>query len=520
MPTAHSSARASPLRVASIDVGSNAVRLLVAKHDAKGLTTLAEDRQPTQLAKDLASTGRLNPAGVEASLDALRRFRATALHHNVHLIRAVATAAVRDAADGPRFVALVLQKAGITLETISGDEEAALAFLSLSHRFDIAESPAAAIDIGGGSAQIILSTHGVAVRTLSLPLGAVRLTDEFGPSSLLATKAFPKLRRHADAVIARALDRETIRPSLLAGTGGTITAVADLLRPRGTAQKVDDAIDHSAIRKLIRLFRAHAPNPPPAVARLSPDRANVLLAGVIVLERLMHHLGADVVHTHHGGLREGICWSLVDQHRLADSPRDAALDLAHRCRFERPHALHVEHLAARLLHHIRRIPRAARILRTHPRAAQLLSAAAILHDVGVLVGYAKHHKHSRDIILSACIPGFSRREILIIANLARYHRRVGPRPSHRLFAALSDPEQNLVRLLAGVLRVADGFDRSHAAFVRDVLASHDSRTLRLTPQTAPASTDDARAERRTAQRKADVLAEALGLRVRIEPPPR
>lgn len=506
-----------PLRVASIDVGSNAVRLLVARHDHRGLTTLAEDRQPTQLAKDLATTGKLNPLGVQASLEALARFRATARAHDVHLIRAVATAAVRDASDGQRFVSLVQQKTGLSLEVISGDEEAALAFLSISHRFDIAESPAAAIDIGGGSAQIILSTHGVAVRTLSMPLGAVRLTDEFGPSSIIATKAFPKLSRHADAVIARSLDRETLRPTLLAGTGGTITAVADLLRPRGTAKKIDDTIDHSAVRKLIRLFRAHAPNLPPAVARLSPDRAHVLLAGVVVLERLMHHLGTDVVHTHHGGLREGICWSLVDAHRLAASPRDAALELAQRCRFERSHALQVEHLATRLFHQIRRLPAASKILKPHRRAADLLSAAAILHDIGVLVGYARHHKHSRDIILSSTIPGFSRREILILANLARYHRRVGPRPSHRLFAALSDAEQSLVRLLAGILRVADGLDRSHAAFVRDVRLTREKRTLSLDPLIAPASTDDARAERRAAQRKADVLESALDLRVRVQP---
>lgn len=520
--------RAENARVAAIDVGSNAVRLMVANVTRRGAFTVVRDeRLPTQLGKGLAENGMLNAAGIAASVAAIGRYQGLARAGKARAIRVVATAAVRDASNGRAFLERVKRETGIAVDLISGDEEGALAFLSLARRFDVSELPSASVDIGGGSAQVILSTHGVAAKVVSMPLGAVRLTDQFGSWGAMATKGFPKLCGFIDDQLEQSLSGTPIKPRILVGTGGAVTSVAHLAQqmraegPRGARRrKTDTAVDHRTLKAMIQAFRDSAPNLPAFAADAPPDRAPILFAGLVVLERLAEHFGVRVVHSHTGGLREGLCWSLADRVLApAAGPLEAARAFAAQCRYERGHSEHVAGLAVRLFDQLSDQRAVRDAVRHEPRAALLLEAAAVLHDVGTAVGYAKHHKHSRDMILSADLQHFSRRDLLVLANVARYHRRVGPRPTHRAFAALSPADQRLVRVLSGVLRTADGLDRSHEGLTgRTEVQDRRGAVVILAHPSAP-GVDHAR-EVRASQSKSDVLEDVLGRKVRVRAAPK
>jgi exopolyphosphatase/guanosine-5'-triphosphate,3'-diphosphate pyrophosphatase len=520
MSPASSRTKAKHARVVAIDVGSNAVRLMVADVSSGGaFKVVTDDRVPTQLGKGLAGTGLLNPQGITTSLEALARFAKAAKRTGIHAARIVATAAVREARNGRVFIERVRHETGFEIDLISGDEEGGLAYLSLARRFDVAEVPAASIDIGGGSAQVILSTHGVAARIVSMPLGAVRLTDQFGGWVAMATKGFPKLCRFIDDQLDAGLAATPIKPKILVGTGGAVTSVAALAqihREEGSSRKkTDTAVDHRTLKAMVQAFRDAAPNLPPFAEGTPPDRTPILFAGLVVLERLADHFGVRVVHSHAGGLREGLCWSLADRVLAPMTDAMASVrELAARCRYEKKHAEHVATLAGGLLQALADQRAVREAMRHEPRAAEFLQAAAVLHDIGMVVGYAKHHKHSRDIILGADLQHVPRRDKLVLANIVRYHRRVGPRKTHAAFAALTPKDQHLVRVLAGVLRVADGLDRTHESLVANVGVTFKkaSAIVTVTPTTPG---DRLTREMRAARSKADLLAIELDRKIQF-----
>ena len=510
MPGAH------PTRVAAIDAGSNAVRLMVADVGPGGaFKVVAEEREPTQLAKGLRPGGRLSSDAIEASAQAIAQFVQRAQSLNAKAIRAVATAAVRDAINGHELVNLVLREHGVRLEVISPQQEGGLAYLSLARRFEISDLPAAALDIGGGSAQLVFAAHAMPIRAVSVPLGAVMLTTEFGGWTAMATKQFPRFRHHVDRLIAQALKAAPVKPAVLVGTGGTVTAVASLAHPARPGKKQDSSVDHTSLKQLIQTFRSAAPTLPPIAANLPADRAEILFAGLVVLERMADLMGIDTVHAHAGGIREGICWSLAEGLGTPPVPAmDGVRAFALRCRYERDHSEHVTRLCTSIFGQLKKTPAVKRARKHEPRALELLQAAAVLHDIGTVVDFERHHKHSRDMILCAELPGFDQRESVILANLARYHRRTGPRKSHNLFASLNNRDQDLVRTLTAILRLADGLDRSHTQTVARAKVTIGRKAAEIVVTAAT----PAKAEIRAAKAKGDVFTQVFGVTLNVAAP--
>ncbi len=501
------------IRVAAIDAGSNAVRLMVADIGPEGaFSVVAEEREATQLARGLRPGGRLSTEAIAASAGAIARFVTRARELKAQAIRAVATAAVREASNGQELTQLVLRESRIQLEVISPQQEGALAYMSLAKRFEISDLPAAAVDIGGGSAQLVFAAHAMPIRAVSLPLGAVMLTTEFGGWSAIATKQFPRFRHHVDRLIAQALKAAPVKPVVLVGTGGTVTSVASLAHPAKPGKKQDSAVDHKALKQLVQTFRSAAPTLPPLAANLPADRAEILFAGLVVLERMADLMEIDTVHAHAGGIREGICWSLAESvGKPQFSPMEGVRAFAVRCRYEREHSEHVTRLCTSIYGQLRKTAAVKRARKHEPRALELLQAGAVLHDIGMMVDIERHHKHGRDMILCAQLPGFDERESIILANLARYHRRTGPRKSHNLFASLRKRDQDLVRTLTAILRVADGLDRSHVQAVEraKLVVRGKSAEVVLTAVTP------AKAGIRAAKAKGDMLEEVFGLSLSI-----
>lgn len=480
------------MRVAAIDVGSNAVRLLVAEPSTRrrDLRTIAEGRVATQLAKGLAETGRLNARAVGPTIEAIRAFAARASELSAARVRAVATAAVREASNGAEFARRVAAETGIVLEIISADQEGLLAYTSLSRRFNLSTKPAAAIDIGGGSAQVVTSVRGVLTGVISLPLGAVRVTDAYGGWGRLATSQYRTAKADINHFVADALKTLAVRPEVLVGTGGTIMTLATLVQadapPPGWMN--ERRVTRAQVRRLIEEFRKSAPELPEVARGLPPDRSEIAFAGLMVLDSITRGLtdpDADpVVRAHPGGLREGVCWRLIDHDPKPTDAMRAARAFAARCKYPRAHSEQVARLAMALFDGLAETPPIRKALGLEPRARELLEAAAVLHDIGILVSYRRHHKHSASMIRCAGPLGLSPAQTDVVAAVARYHRRSGPSLAHAEFAALDSAQRELTMTLSGLLRVADSLDRSHRSLVRGLSVRADRDGVVIDVRTA------------------------------------
>lgn len=527
-PAAPAVANIEHRRVAALDVGTNSIRLVVAETDPLSGVRIVDDvKETTRLGEGLYSSGMLSDAAIDRSIKALERMRAIADGYHVERLRAVGTSAVREARNGRAFVELARQQAGVSIETIDADKEARLAFSSVIGAFDLSEARFATVDLGGGSAELVLSTGGLIDAVHKLPLGAVRLTEAYGSDSGRGEYRYGEMRRAVDRIIADVVGDDAPL-DMLVGTGGTFTSLARMSIRRGAAPGADGRfpfavrgfeLPRDEVTTLLDMLRKMPLAARRRVPGLSTRRAEIIVAGVCVVERLMERLRVRRLRVHDGGIRDGLLAEMIDDlgvatARGADAARTALAqvrDFARRSDYERDHSEHVTRLALRIFDQLAaQMPDAAGAW-ARRECRDLLRAAGILHDVGIQIDFRRHHRHSYDMIVHADLPAWSRREVELIANIARYHRRGGPKPTHTNFRRLSADDQRLVAHLAGILRVADGMDRLHTQNVTDVLVHAEAGCVLF----EALAESHPHVNLRFAARKADVFETAFHARARF-----
>jgi exopolyphosphatase / guanosine-5'-triphosphate,3'-diphosphate pyrophosphatase len=501
-------------RIAAIDVGSNSVRLLVAEYDsASGLTIIDEMKDQPRLAAGLATTGCLDEAAIERALQTLRRMREVCERRGVKRIAAVATAAVREAENGPWFVRRVRQELDIPLRIIDAETEAALSYRSVAHHFRLAGERTLVADIGGGSLELIGAVDGLVELTVSLPLGAVRLTELHLPGERAAHREVAQLRTHIRKQLKRGISGRPWAAATVIGSGGTFTTLGRMAQARRGQPPGDTvhgvSVTTAEVEQLVDWLASRTPEQRRQVPGLSPERADIILAGLAVTAELLDWLRARSITVSAFGLREGLLLEMAGAKEIsAPDPLRLFREFAERCQCDRRHVEQVRYLALQLFDHL------GAALGCEPDERLLLEAAGLLHDVGQLVSYRKHHKHSFQLISHAERLGLPPRERGLVALISRYHRRTGPRRKHPDFAALPPEDQAVVRRLSGLLRVADGLDRGHTAAVETVASelAPEALIVRIAPRLAGA---DLGLESWGASRKADVLAKLLRRDVEI-----
>lgn len=475
-------------RLAAIDVGTNSIRLVVAEAlRDRDYRILTEEKDTARLGKDLATTGRLNPAAVERSLEALRRMRQIAAGYQVHELRVIGTCALREAVDGPDFCQRVKREMDLSIDVIPAEQEAHLAFSSVARAFNLDGKNVAVADIGGGSTEIILASGRVIEDVYTTPLGAVRMTDMYSGGQ--DNDNWENMVAGIDRELRRHVKRLMFWPHLLIGSGGTFTALADMIMAaKGQAGLPlrGYEITHAEVGHLLDRLRKLPPKARRGLPGLSPDRADIILAGVAIVDGLMRRFKVNRLQVHDRGVRDGLLLSMLDQSfgPRGDDPldQDAVLErFAINCGVELKHARQVAKLAGQIFAQV------AGEAGLNGADGALLRAAALLQDVGYLIDYEKHHKHSYHLILHSRLAGFQPHQLELIANVARYHRGKEPKKKHDNFQRLGGKDQQRVRKLAAILRLAGGFDRSNTQQVREVVVSLTAQetTLRAVANEPP-----------------------------------
>ncbi len=461
------------MRVAAIDIGTNSVHLIVSELRPDGsFRILDNQKEMVQLGRGEFRNRRLAPDAIGRALAALVDFRRICAGHDVSRILAVATSAVREASNGGDFIEEVARRTGIQARVITGEDEGRLIYRAIRHYVELGERRVMAVDVGGGSVELILGAGPRALVVDSLKLGHIRLAERLDadPPSAESVAAVRAACRRTLAPLLEACTRTPI--DLVVGTSGTIESFArmDLEGGKSGGETHLHVLESEAVRRLAKKLLKSDAAARRKMPGLDPGRVATIAAGGIVLQEILEGLGAERITICTAALREGLILDYLDRSRERILREDALPDvrlrsvneLLHRTQADRSHAAHVSRLALQLFDDL--APRHG----LEADARQLLHVAALLHDIGLSVAHRRHHKHSHYLIVNGGLRGFTAREIEIVANVARYHRNTPPRAKHEAYASLRKPDQRAVRALAGILRVADGLDRGHNQTVEAV----------------------------------------------------
>lgn len=510
-------------RIAAIDIGSNSIRQIVADVTADGAIRVVDEmKAQPRLGAGVQATGSLPADSMDRAVEALGRMATLARQLGAQRIEVVATSAVRDAANGTTFLARVRRETGLQARIIDGTEEARLSFRSALAHFDLGRGRTVVMDIGGGSLELAASADGVIDQLISLPLGALRVTEHHLRAADLPA-AVRAARKHLRALLRPELPSRDWRGARVIGSGGTFTNLAAMYLARQGIQTAQSrhgtVVPRGELEHIVELLAAMTPEERRQVPGLNPERADIILGGLIVTAEVLARLEAREVEVSRYGIREGLLLEAARVVPAIADPGDArersVRDLAERCHFDERHAVQVQHLALQLF------DKFGKRLGCEPADRQLLADAALLHDIGYHISYDRHHKHSYHLILHAELLGISPTEQVVLANVARYHRGAPPKKKHRNFGGLDRTLRQRIKRLAALLRAADGFDRGHVGAVKSLTVRGARRGLRRIFRIHPLaarSGDPMRLELWGALRKIGLLAELLGTELEIVTP--
>jgi len=463
------------MRIAAIDIGTNSIHMVIAEAThADAFTVLDREREVVQVGRGSFADGRLRRDAMQRTADALARFTQLARRQKVDRIVCTATAAVREARNGGDFLKLARRASGVAPRVIPSEEEGRLIHLAVQAALQLPDRPALIVDIGGGSVQLVHVNGSQLLKVAAVPLGALRLEETVIEHDPPTDDELEQLRRLARKQLRRAL-AELGDPAIdvVFGSSGSIHALAELAHIERHGRELPQLNRHAfgldelaeLTRRLERMTQAERA----ALPGIEKARAEILVPGALVLEQVLRLTGAKSIRLSDYGVREGLVVDWLRRHASELSTIDAAGDLRMRSvlgllgRFDSDgrHSRHVALLSLQLFDAL------APWHGLDSKEREWLQFAALLHDVGSSIAYDGHAQHSAYIIRNGGLRGLTAEEIEIVALVARYHGGAWPRKRRDdAFAGLPRKRRRTVRWLAAMLRVAEGFDRSHYQLVR------------------------------------------------------
>src|SRR5512133_324352 len=501
--------RGDEQRLAVIDLGSNSFRLVVFTARDGWWKRTDEIYEAVRIGEGLAATGELGEAGMaraQATMEVFAHFCSASGIEPADVL-AVATSAIRDASNSAQFLERAQAASGLRVRVLSGEEEARYGYLAAVNSTTLSDG--VMLDIGGGSMQLVHVVGRHSRELDSWRLGAVRMSERFLPGDGPAKpKQMRELVGYVKAKLERAPWLDSCGPRLV-GIGGTIRNLAaaaqrDLDVPEAGVQGY--VISRDELDRLVDELASRTPAERAKFPGIKPSRGDIILGGAIVVQTVMEVGGFEGLEVTEAGLREGVFFErhLDGYPPLFDDVRRASvINLAAQYGMDpasNPHTAHVARLALGLFDELA----AAGVHPGDPAERELLWAACMLHDIGMTVDYDDHHKHSRYLVLNAGLPGFEQRELALIGQAVRYHRKGTPSLGPFAALAIKGDEERLNRMSA-CLRLAEDLERSRDQLVRAAHVAVDDGTVRLDLD----SEGDDRVPRWAAGRETELFARAF-----------
>jgi exopolyphosphatase/guanosine-5'-triphosphate,3'-diphosphate pyrophosphatase len=482
--------------LAAIDVGTNSIHMAVVRIQPylPSFTIIDREKDMVRLGERDPKTGNLTPAAMDRAMKTFKRCLAIAQSRGAEDIVAVATSAVREAPNGQEFLDQVETQLGLSVNLISGQEEARRIYLGVLSAMEFNQYPHIIIDIGGGSTELILGDGHEAAFLSSTKVGAVRLTAELVSTDPISDDDFLCLQAYVRGMLERSTEEllSNLSPEerpIMVGTSGTIEALATMhaCEHLGTAPAPLQGYEFSLedLRSMVNRLRRLSYSDRQKLAGLSDRRAEIILAGAVILQEAMALLQQDHITLCERSLREGIIvdWMLThglieDRLRFQSSVRQRSVfRAAQKYQVNLAYAERVAEFAVRLFDQTQ-----GRLHPWGPGERELLWAAAILHNSGHFISHAAHHKHSYYLIRHGDLLGYTELEIEAIANLARYHRKSDPKKKHDNYRNLgSKTYRHVVEQLSPLLRIAVALDRRQIGAIKQVECQYhpEIKTLHL-----------------------------------------
>ena len=469
---------------AAIDIGSNSVRLKIARLHAGHLKAIHEDREVTRLGEGVFSSGLLAPEAMSETVRVLRRFNRSIQECGTDAVRVVATAALRDARNSYAFLEWVRSTTGWTIETISGLEEARLIHLGIISHARLGSSSVLLADLGGGSCELTLSREGKIRDTVSLPLGAVRLTGDFLKHDPPRKGELKQLQGFVTREVGRIQNRiRAARVGTVIATSGTAAALAGAASHLARTQRRNIAVTREMMRRIVKLLTRMPLEQRKKVPGIGPRRAEIICAGAVAYAELLERCHLSAFRYSPLGLRDGILAQMAAEHdrstrsgRVIESERWESINRAvDHYRVDMHHALNVREIALQLFSSLKSVHQLP------PEYREWLSAAAMLYEVGDYVNRNGHHRHTYYIIANSEILGYTPQQRRIIGSIARYLGKSRPTPGDGPMSGLSPEDQESVKKAAMLLRIARAVNigRSQSVARMAVSARNGRVSMRL-----------------------------------------
>lgn len=507
------------LNLALLDIGSNSIHMILADIQPDfSYKVLDRFKDVTRLGEETFKDGLFSPEAIAKGTEVVRTLATLARNRGFTRIEAVATSAVREASNGGDLIEAIENTVGVRVRVITGLEEARLIYLGVRQGMDFGNRNVLIADVGGGSVEVMVGNHDRLLHAATLKLGAIRLNDLYLKQETVTPGRLERLEQAVEAQLKPALPRfKKIGFAEFVGTSGMIGNLAEVMHRHKTGRPIPQLnLARFSLKDVIAAEKLLVKTPLKHRAEIpgvDPKRADVLVPAVIVLRTLMERLDVDEMTVCDKTIREGLLYDFIERHRegiqteheIPNVRRRHVLRLGRKCQSDAVHAHHVAKLSLQIF------DQTASLHKMGEREREWLEYAAILHDVGYLINPRQHHKHSYYLIKNSDLAGFAAEEIELIANVARYHRRALPEEDHRTLKDLDPDLRDTLTVLAGILRLADGLDRSHFGVITSVRCEITPEAVEL----ALTTTDDAALEIWAARDRKELLAQGFNRGIRF-----
>jgi exopolyphosphatase / guanosine-5'-triphosphate,3'-diphosphate pyrophosphatase len=500
-----------------IDLGSNSFRLVVFTWVPDGWWKRTDEIfESVRVGAGLDASGALQPEPMERALETIEMFAHFCRATEIDDVRPVATSAIRDATNQQELLDEAYRRGRLQIDVLTPEQEAWYGYLAVVNSTSIQDG--VALDLGGGSMQLCQVAERREKDARSWPLGAVRMSERFLPDEKAKAKQLKELRAHVRKELGSAgwLEGCAERGGKLAGIGGTLRNLATAAQiaaelPSYGVQGFE--LTRDALGDLVERLAALPASKRNDVPGIKKERADLILAGAVVIQEVMEVGGFDSIETTEEGLREGVFFEVLlegsDPPLFDDVRRMSVLNLARQYHPEPAHTNHVARLAVGIWDELA----AVGLHGADPAERDLLWSAAMLHDIGTAIDYDDHHKHSRYLVLNAGLPGFSSRETALIAQMVRYHRKGTPSMGD-LEPLARDGDEDLLTRCSAVLRLAEQFERARDQAVRSTRIDVTDGVVDVTLE----ASDDVSVAQWAAERQGDVFEKAFGKELRVHTP--